>query len=1163
MVTLMAFLLFSSVLFADSFDITNGKVYNYNSTNSVVTNYSIYESGINYLPGEYGGIGIRAKGWNVSANLTGYDVMYFEAKSDIAMIDVVLKEGAKESSPQAFTLSSSYVEYSYSLSQASLLDLSKIEELQFKLKHNVISTKVYVKKIRFVDTDGNLPDYYVEGKDFYIYPTATATEIRDFSHYVLQGKNSSIDNPSYSGFGLVLNNNGDSDWDTPVDLSLYKRIAVTINSKLADQVSFQFKMGDDSASSEYQLSIPEGDSFVEVDFDRFTSLDLTNVKALQINLKSGADILYTLVLNSVVFDDVDNYSPVTTQILIEKLASLGFPVTNDKLTGDSNYISQIKNVWNGYKKHFIQEYLTYADVSVQGLVFDSQSFAPAASDSVSGAHYIKSEGVGFGLLLSIFMNDQATYDMILSKIWPFIQSSGSGLMPWKIDSSGGVIDSTAASDADIDLAISLVFAKILVEKGAWSSSFDYGSRSQLILDSIYAKLVENNRYLKAGDTWGGKHITSLSYFSPAWFKIFSLHDKSDHDWTSIIDQSYETLKAQLGYSNGLVPDWCDASGASVTTYYADRKYYLRWDAVRTYWRVALDAVWNNDLRAKEFLDNTRNQFPSLASMQSATFMKMDGTNDPDFNFTDMLIIGMFTTGAMGSSSDTYKSNWKSVFDGYLIHTNESDESYYGVQAGTADKYNYYLQSMTLLGSLLMTGAMPDIYDYFSQNSSLAASTSGVSTIWNNTAAEIPVTYTSTQGAGYISSIMLDFESTGINASITAENLKYSGACNISGAGIKIASYTKSVDGNNLNVTFNVVFDAEAWGNRTVTLKATGTPVKGSSFTSDIGSFAFKPYSREFVSSANIDINFGMLKRGVNVVSLPDPIAFAADISSWNIMLYSDNIATRNDDSGLMGMDVSGNADFLPVDVMYNLTGVMPSPSDSRWKSIYDVDAGKTFLREGTASLAKSNHYLFFKCDAISAKGTDYFSGVTLKVNSEKNIGRVDDFQDNSLLNEFGTYWSAVNLFSDTVASVSVMQDGDNSFMRLNYNLGSAQSINNKPEAMAIFTTVKNNPTLATDMSTYQGIAFDVKADKDVAFAVSLESKVHTADYDEFHYELGQINNGWLHYEILFDDFKQYGWGSVSNINNVLKSLNAIKFKTLSEQTGENANIDIDNVILIK
>src|SRR5690606_36924275 len=92
--------------------------------------------------------------------------------------------------------------------------------------------------------------------------------------------------------------------------------------------------------------------------------------------------------------------------------------------------------------------------------------------------------------------------------------------------------------------------------------------------------------------------------------IFAEIDK-DRNWSSLIDSSYELLfrasESNLDKSSsaGLPPDWLRISvsnGSIDATNLPNLTTNYSFDAVRVPWRIALDYKWNNENRARDYLN---------------------------------------------------------------------------------------------------------------------------------------------------------------------------------------------------------------------------------------------------------------------------------------------------------------------------------------------------------------------------------------------------------------------------------------------------------------------------------------------------------------------------------------------------------------------------------
>src|ERR1019366_2303868 len=183
-----------------------------------------------------------------------------------------------------------------------------------------------------------------------------------------------------------------------------------------------------------------------------------------------------------------------------------------------------------------------------------------------------SEGIGYGMLLAAYMNDQDLFD----PLWKYEQhwTDGSGLMNWYIAADGtglGPNGGGGATDADEDMAGAVVLAGCPGGGGGWNT-------------------------------------VNLPYFAPASYRVFAALDPGD-DWAAVVQTVYDTIdfavnSANGNQSNGLVPAWCDDSHGSPCTP-ADENIAndtgYQYDACRTPFRIGLDWCWNGEPRAQSYV----------------------------------------------------------------------------------------------------------------------------------------------------------------------------------------------------------------------------------------------------------------------------------------------------------------------------------------------------------------------------------------------------------------------------------------------------------------------------------------------------------------------------------------------------------------------------------
>ncbi len=208
-----------------------------------------------------------------------------------------------------------------------------------------------------------------------------------------------------------------------------------------------------------------------------------------------------------------------------------------------------------------------------------------------------SEGIGYGMLLSAYMGDQATFN----GLWAYAKHwfDANGLMNWQISSNGTVIGSGAAIDADEDMALALIVAD-----KEWGG---YTSDATALINNIYNHEVMQSApyqyYIQPGDMWNT--VANPSYLAPAWYRVFAEYT-GNANWTNVASASYTLMNAALPNSSvGLVPDWCTLAGSpnqtAVTSYTGYNEYW--WNACRTPWRFSEDVLWYNNASAAAYCNN--------------------------------------------------------------------------------------------------------------------------------------------------------------------------------------------------------------------------------------------------------------------------------------------------------------------------------------------------------------------------------------------------------------------------------------------------------------------------------------------------------------------------------------------------------------------------------
>jgi endo-1,4-beta-D-glucanase Y len=243
-----------------------------------------------------------------------------------------------------------------------------------------------------------------------------------------------------------------------------------------------------------------------------------------------------------------------------------------------------------------------------------------------------SEGMGYGMLLAVYHDDQAVFD----ELWRYVARylNVRGLMDWEVDPQGNVIGTGAASDGDEDIAFALLMAARRWS-GRGSLDEDYQVLGVRMVEAMWTYEVDRTRgYMwKPGDSWGDRDVTNLSYFAPAYFRVFGEVTGNIAGWNAVIDGNYAildlTLNDTLGNAdNGLVPAWSNSQGGLVSAY-AGAPTHFQNDSTRTPFRIGQDWCWFGEPRAKAYLDKIASFYAGVGVANITDGYHLNGTPRPE------------------------------------------------------------------------------------------------------------------------------------------------------------------------------------------------------------------------------------------------------------------------------------------------------------------------------------------------------------------------------------------------------------------------------------------------------------------------------------------------------------------------------------------------------
>jgi endo-1,4-beta-D-glucanase Y len=263
---------------------------------------------------------------------------------------------------------------------------------------------------------------------------------------------------------------------------------------------------------------------------------------------------------------------------------------------------------------------------VQRLASDPQSTCLPLNSTVS-------EGIAYGMLIAVYMDDQPVFDGLWKYSQKFLDSRG--LMDWAVQASGQRGSSAAgclgaASDADEDMAFALVMAdKQWGGKGTLDKSYLDYAKSQIT--NIWNNEVLDSKVLRAGDSWGTWDSLNISYFAPYYYRVFKAID-GGHAWDAVLLTSYDTIKKALkdangNTNNGLVPAWSNGEGNVGT----NQPFHYQYDSCRTPFRVGQDFCLNGDTRASDYVSKTSNFFSGIGAANIVDGYELNGNKKVQFS----------------------------------------------------------------------------------------------------------------------------------------------------------------------------------------------------------------------------------------------------------------------------------------------------------------------------------------------------------------------------------------------------------------------------------------------------------------------------------------------------------------------------------------------------
>jgi endoglucanase len=351
-------------------------------------------------------------------------------------------------------------------------------------------------------------------------------------------------------------------------------------------------------------------------------------------------------------------------------------------TNDSQVV--VEKAWTGFKDIFIES--------------NGRVKRVKKSDTVS-------EGQAYAMLRAVWMNDKVSFDKCykwteenLSRV----KDKGDNLLGW-IWKDGAVIDWMPAADADVDYALSLIFADMLWPDLSPVGVEEYGLKAKAVLSDILEKetfVTSSGKIYLAPwivDKEEKPEIYPLnpSYFSPAHFRIF--HDYTGDDrWAELADTSYYVLNSLIAEFDGqkgvgLIPDWCGVDRLDGFHVLQGKNSGFGYEALRVPFRIGLDSMWFSRVEAKEFLGNFNRFLENQMKINGRIYCEYDYSGQAVRAYESPAFYSCYYF-AMKISGSHYVNSISEKIHEYILKTDDGlyyqskDEYYSNCLSWLADGY---------------------------------------------------------------------------------------------------------------------------------------------------------------------------------------------------------------------------------------------------------------------------------------------------------------------------------------------------------------------------------------------------------------------------------------------------------------------------------------------
>jgi endo-1,4-beta-D-glucanase Y len=248
--------------------------------------------------------------------------------------------------------------------------------------------------------------------------------------------------------------------------------------------------------------------------------------------------------------------------------------------------------------------------------------------------------------------------------------------------------------------------------GQGSLAKTYLAYAQQLLGDIWKYEIYNNQLPKNGSSWGNNNCLNISYFAPAFYRVFASVSGESRWSSAVVPYVYQVISQSLNatngnQTNGLVPAFSTSTGAADqcgTAGASTQPHTYQYDSCRTPFRIGLDACWNDSSDGMGYVAKTSSFFAPKGATGIVDGYQLNGTANAQFpggtyNGLSAAFVGPAGVGAMHTQTG---QNYQSFIDDVYAHVKQNN-LWTGGQ--------YYDESWTMMTMLMLTGNFLDYTKY--------------------------------------------------------------------------------------------------------------------------------------------------------------------------------------------------------------------------------------------------------------------------------------------------------------------------------------------------------------------------------------------------------------------------------------------------------------------